>query len=54
MTMRENRGSQIINRELLNVSRTMAGFMKSSKKLVADTSFDPKQGMSFNAISSTN
>ena len=54
ITMRDNRGSQILNRELLNVSKTMAGFMKSNKKLVADTSFDPKQGASFYALSSTN
>ena len=52
--MRDNRGSQILNRELLNVSKTMAGFMKSNKKLVADNSFDPKQGASFYALSSTN
>lgn len=40
--MRDNRGSQILNRELLNLSRTMAGFMKSNKKLAPDSSFDPK------------
>lgn len=32
----------------------MAGFMKSNKKLAADTLFDPKQVVSFYAISSTN
>jgi len=52
--MRDNRGSQILNRELLNTNKTMAGFMKSNKKLAADTLYDPKQLASFYAISSTN
>ena len=45
--MRENRGSQILTREIMNVSKTMADFMKLGKNVVGDISFDPKQNISF-------